>query len=449
MRRLLAVALCLWAQQAVAQAAPTSDENEALRLVVPEPARESGAAVEPPAALRSAGTARLEAAWGRDSWRPETFASEPPSPRRARLSAAYSLDASAGPGLRVVLADRIDIAWREGEQGLRSDQVAHTLKEAFLSVGAQTRFLDVGRFNDRVGVAYAYNPTDVLRRYAVVARTSDDPTLARGDRLGVVGLRGQWLWESASLAVLVAPVLRRKPSSGALSPYIERSNADRRLGLRLATRLGRANQAELLWHHDSGSGTQWGANLSSLLGERTVLHAEWLLTREAALVQRATTVPAAQPFRLSKATGRWRPRAALGASVALTAQLSMVLEWHHDGTALSRAQWQALAQPQTLAELRRYLQVREHATAAQDILARNAAFLRLALREWPQPGWSLSAFVRANLEDRSRYAWLQLARERGAYGLSLTLTRASGARATEYGDANARYSVQLVGSWTH
>ncbi len=429
---------------------PTAAEIDALGLGLPQPAEPAPARADAaPAAAGSRNSATLEAAVGRDAWRAETFAGEPPRQRRQRLSASGSIERRLGAGWLLRASDRIDIAWRAGEQTLDAEQVAHTLKELQLSWGSQQLFVDLGRFIERMGVAYAYNPTDLWRRHTVVARTSEDPSLARSERLGAVGLRVQWLWDGGSVVGLLAPQLQRRPGGGALSPHLERSNADTRGAVRVALRLGSATQAEALWQHDEASGSAWGANLSLLADERTVLHAEVLLTREAGIVERAlaTGMPEA-PYRLAPLRAGWRPRAVAGATVTPWPELTLALEWHHDGTALGEAAWRDVASPTTLAGLQRYLRLREYAISAQDPLARNNLFARAALRDWPARGWGGSVLWRRNLEDRSSYHWLQLTHERGALALALTWAIARGAPRTEYGDSQARSNLQLAAIWT-
>ncbi|UXI66190.1 hypothetical protein [Tahibacter amnicola] len=441
-RILMAVCMGCLAPSVASAQAPSADETAALDLAPPESAMPDTDAPEP---ANMALQGMLEWALGHDSWRPHTFAGPPPSHARGRFSAAIYVDRPLTDQVRGVFADRIDIGWRAGEGTPDADAITHTLKEAYLSIGAKDAFLDVGRFNERIGVAYAYNPTDIARRYAVVARPSDDPALVRSDRLGKVGIRAQRLWPDGSVVAVVAPRLRRSPSGAVLSPYIERSNSDTQAWVRASRRFGEATQAEALVHYDPASGAAWGMNLSTLSGESTVIYAEALATREGSLAQRALAPrdPNA-PFALPDVHDAYRLRASLGASITLTEKFSTALEWHYDGTAYDRQAWDTLANPQSVDQLRRYLQVRAYAVEAQDNLTRQYAFARAAWREPFGKDTALTAFTRANLADHSRYTWLQFARDLEHCSLTVTFAHAAGDRHTEFGDVPARTSLQVA-----
>lgn len=433
-------ALPLWAAACIAADDTELAAEEADALALPVPGESSSPSRAPVLLWQGGG----EAAYGYDQWEAETFSRGTPPSERQRVSAHLYIDRRFDSDVHAVFADRIDVAWRSADGGPDSDDVAHTLKEAYLSIGGQERFLDLGRFNERLGVAYSFNPTDFGRRNTIVARPSEDPALVRSDRLGKVGLRAQFLWSGGSLLAGWSPRLRREPSSAPLSPYLERSNSDDEYWLRVGRRVGAATQIEGLAYYTPATGVAAGLNVSTLIGEQLVLFGEVLATPEAGLVERAMAVDPAAPYAQPLVRGSERARAALGASYSPTARFTAVLEWDYDGTALDAQEWEELANPVSLPTLQRYLSVRRHVLVSQDNLARQYGFLHLSLRDPLGPDTSISAFSRVNIQDHSIYHWLQLSRDFDGFSMALTVAHSAGRARTEFGDVEARNSAQLV-----
>jgi len=144
----------------------------------------------------------------------------------------------------------------------------------------------------------------------------------------------------------------------------------------------------------------------------------------------------------------YRPRAAAGASIALGQRYTLVVEGHHDATALDSKRLHALAQPEDPAALLRYLRLRQYAADSQAPLARQYIFTRLAVARPFGDNTSLAGFVRYNLGDDSSYLWLQSGFQRGALAWSATIATPLGRRATEYGDLQASATFLLTMEWT-
>lgn len=390
----------------------------------------------------------LEAALGYDRWRAWTFADAEPDPWRGRVSAFFRRRWKAGDGWSAVVSHRIDVGYRSGQQTLDSDDLAYTLSEAYVGHAGERLFVDLGRFNERAGVAYAYNPTDVFRTNAVVARVSDDPSLLRSDRLGVVGVRAHYLYDDGSVTLIAAPRLSRSVDDAALSTHLARSNSDTRVVVRASRRLSERTLIEAMALHQAGLGWQPGFSVSTLWGEHVVAYGESLLTREIDVDERSEAVDPEAPFAAPTRHTHFRPRASLGVNIAVGQRLTLVLEGHYDGTALDGDRLATLASPQDASELARYLQLRQYAADSQSQLARRYLFGRLAvLRPFGEETF-LSGFVRHNLEDDSSYLWLQAGFTRDAFTWSATFAAPVGRRASEFGNLQASNTLLLTMEWT-
>lgn len=397
---------------------------------------------------QGAGKWSIEAAIGHDQWRDWTFTADPPDAWRGRLSTQYSGRWPLSSRWQAVLTNRLDIGYRNGQGRLGADDVAYTMSEAYLAFGGQRLFVDVGRMNDRSGVAYAYNPTDIFRSNSVVARVSEDPSLLRSTRLGVLGVRAQYLYDDGSLTMIAAPGLRTRASGGVLSPRLENTNSDTRIMLRASRRLSEQSLIEGVVAHQPGVGWQPGGNVSTLWGDHAVIYGEVLFTCERDIDARSDAWDPLEPYASSRESTRYRPRAAAGASIALGQRYTLVVEGHHDATALDEKRLRALAEPENAAELQRYLRLRQYASDTQAPLARHYIFTRLAVARPFGDNTSLAGFVRYNLEDKSSYFWLQSGFQRGSLAWSATIAAPVGSRATEYGDLQASTTFLLTMEWT-
>ncbi|WP_295565512.1 hypothetical protein [uncultured Stenotrophomonas sp.] len=397
---------------------------------------------------RAAGKWSVEAAIGHDQWRDWTFADTPPDSLRGRLSTQYSGRWPLSSRWQAVLTNRVDISYRNGQGGLHGEDVAYTMSEAYLAFGQQRLFVDAGRMNDRTGVAYAYNPTDVFRSNSVVARVSEDPSLLRSTRLGVLGVRAQYIYDDGSLTLIAAPGVRTRPSRGVLSPRLENTNSDTRVMLRASRRLSEQSLIEGVLAHQPGVGWQPGGNVSTLWGDHAVVYGEVLFTRERGIDARSDAWDPLAPYASLRDRTHYRPRAAAGVSVALGQRYTLVVEGHHDATALDAKRLRAMAQPEDPAALLRYLRLRQYASDSQSPLSRRYLFSRLAVARPFGENTSLAGFVRYNLEDDSSYLWLQTGFQRGAFAWSATIAAPLGRRATEYGDLQASTTFLLTMEWT-
>jgi len=249
-----------------------------------------------------------------------------------RLSFDLQLDKTLAPGWRAVLADRWDVTWPA--QGRDSSGI-NTLKEAYLSWQVQDeRLLDLGRINARYGVATGYNPTDFLRAGALRSLVSVDPTSLKKNRMGSVMLRGQTLWSGGSLTALYSPKLDDQPSSASFSADLGATNNQNRWLLAFSQQVTDKLSPQWLLFGGAGQSPQLGLNLSTLVGDASVVFGEWSGGRSPSLWAQASSVSEAEAF---------HNRLATGVNYTTANKLTLTLEYDYNGAAVADEAWNSLA----------------------------------------------------------------------------------------------------------
>ena len=84
-------------------------------------------------------------------------------------------------------------------------------REGYLTWEPVTRaWLEAGRINVRNGVALGFNPTDFFKTNTLIDTASLDPSVIREDRLGVLMVRGQAIWDGGSASLAFAPKVQHR-----------------------------------------------------------------------------------------------------------------------------------------------------------------------------------------------------------------------------------------------
>lgn len=354
-----------------------------------------------------------------------------PSQDAGRVSLDLHYDpslAGLAHGLHAVLADRLDI----NQQSPYGNTQVNTLKEAYLSWQASTEeIVDLGRINVRNGVALAYNPTDYFKDGAIRQIDSINPAALREDRLGSVMLRGQSLWEGGSVTALLSPRLQETPSSGPFSIDLGATNNRNRWLVALSQRLAQDLTPQLLLEGEEHRSAQVGLNLTRLLGQATVAYVEVSTGRSPPLAAQALgeSTPSTEVTRL-----------ATGLSYTTPWNVLLTLEYERNQAALTGSQYAQLAQQSLPAFGRALAQV----SSSQDLPDRQALF---GLAQWTDAGvrhLDLSGFVRVDLADHSRLAWLEARYHWQRVDVALQLQESGGSSATIYGNITPTALGQLL-----
>ena len=345
-----------------------------------------------------------------------------------RLSLDLQVDTAIAPRWRAVLADRLDGKW---PPQMGDEHYINTLKEAYVSWQAtDERLLDLGRVNVRNGVATGYNPTDYFRNGAVRSMVSSDPGSLKKNRLGSVMLRGQTLWNGGSLTALASPKMAEQASDTAFSPDYGATNNQNRWLLALSQRLTEKISPQWLLYGEDRQPAQLGLNLTTLVGDASVLFAEWSGGQSRSQLSQAGLTADDTSFHTRVATG-----------VTYTAgnKLSMTLEYACNDAALNADQWSALQRGSPLA----YGRYRAWAQAAQELPTQDMLGL---YANWPDaivPHLDLGAMLRANRADNSRTHWVEARYHWSHTDLAVQLQVNSGGPTSDYGAAPQQRIWQL------
>lgn len=343
-----------------------------------------------------------------------------PAPSSGLRLEAWAQTASLRPGVtgpaqqqqRLVLDFRRE--WSFGSQwklGLsnRAEQVhantgselRNALREAYVSwQWGEGRYLDLGRLQWRNGVASGFNPSDFLKRGAVLDIGTQNPQALRENRLGTVMLRQQWLGDFGSLQLAYLPQLASHATTNPRAPAWERTNAKDAALLRWAPATGQAWTAEGLVYARAGDPLRGAVNLTTLIGDAWIVYGEWAGGRAARSGNNThTSTDASTPSAHAQ-------ELALGATWTTPWVWTLTVERHQTNTPGTSDAW----------------------------------FARWAWdKALGRPDLNLAAFVRLNSNDRSRL-WQIDARwnVNDVHTLALTTGRYSGSPHSEYGRVPTR-----------
>lgn len=409
---------CFVAAAAVSCAAIAADDPELDALKLQGEPEKKGA----PAATRFF----VEAALGRAELRAGA------SDTISRLTLDLRHQSKLGTNWRWVFSDRLD---HLDPRSPGDDAAINTLREAYLGWqdDAAEWALELGRINLRNGPAYGYNPTDFFRDGSQRALTTVDPIALRDNRMGTVVLRAQRLWPSGSASAVIAPKLSDSgPSGKGASLDLGATNGSNRLLLALGQQLPGGISAQALAFKPSGSPWQWGVNATALIGDAVVVHGEASGGREPSLAARAFATPRAGEVRAE--------RVAAGFTVTPPGGWSLTAEVQYNGFAMDPRQW-AFATVGGVPRLTTYVLA---ADQRQDLAARKAVLLYVSKKDIGVRNLTLTAFVRANVDDDSRLAWLQLRYALPSVELGLQWQQFQGSALTEFGVIPYRQSVQAL-----
>lgn len=413
----------VWAACAVAVSfagSARADDSDALALEsAPEPAQKT-----PDSPLRW----YAEGAVGRMTQRYGL-----PTVDTRRLSLDLKWSARLSDHWRVLLSDRIDDI-HPVDAGAHS--TVNSLREAYASWQGEAgqNLVEFGRINLRNGPAYGFNPTDYFRDGALRAITTADPFALRENRLGTVMLRWQRLWSDGGVSLALAPKVADAPNDASFSPDLGATNNRNRALASWSAKFSDRISGQLLALADAERGPQFGASLTGLLLDSTVLHFEWSRGRDDDLFKKVVFSDQ------QKAT---RNRVSTGLTYATAGRLSLTAEYEYDGFAPDRAAWDAAA-PAGAAVLGSYLLA---AQARQDIASRQAWVLYASQKSAFWKSLDLTALLRLNAGDHSQLAWIEARYHWPSFDGALQWQSTRGSAFSENGLVPARQSLQLLGSW--
>ena len=295
-----------------------------------------------------------------------------------------------------------------------TDDLRNSLREAYVGlIPADGWYVDVGRINDKEGVATGFNPTDFFKSQAVLVQQNTDPATLRDVRLGVVMARLQRVWDGGAVAMMAAPALVEADGplrAQVFNPGLDRTNRDNRFLAKGSLRLADDLAPELLVYQDGGRSPVLGGNVTHGFGDRVVAWGEWSSGRRGDVIadalaegKRTGLFPAAMTAPLAHDGGdALRSQSAMGASLTFDTKLTLTAEWHYNQQGLSESQWHAWFS-QRAAISSALWQIRSYAQSADDPISRNQLFLRADWPDFAVKDLELSGFVVNNPADGSLY----------------------------------------------
>lgn len=348
-----------------------------------------------------------------------------------RASVDFSNMVRLAPGVRAVISDRIDYF---DPPAVGQDASVNSLREAYVSWqpdGGSTVF-ELGRINLRFGPAYGYNPTDFFRDGGLRVITTADPFALRENRLGTVMLRGQKLWSGGALSVALAPKLQDHPSSDGWDLDFGSTNNRTRALVAVGSQILTGVSSQALLYKETGASAAMGFNLTALLTDAVVGHLEWTRSSEPSLWNRTFWIPGSST----------RNRVSGGVTYTTLGKLSLTAEYHYNGFGLDKVGWDALnAMPG--AQLA-YLQ---NALRRQELAPRQAYLMYVNQKSLWLKDLDLAAYLRINVEDQSKLAWVELRHHWPSFDLTFQLQQNIGGGNSEFGNLPDRRVMQMLATY--
>ena len=364
-----------------------------------------------------------------------------------RLSFDVQYDNSLTRDWRFVFADRLDV---DNPAGPPYNHTINTIKESYFSWQAESDLLfDFGRINDRHGVAIGYNPTDYLKTGAVRSEVSVDPASLKENRQGSVMLHMQSLSETSSTTLLYSPKIEAESNgSGAnfssFSPDFAATNNQNRWILTYSNKITNEFNPQVLVYQSDQLPVQLGLNMTSLLGDSTVIYGEWSGGHSPSLL-----VQAQQQLELPHVDdSTFHQRLASGLTYTTTNKIALTAEFDYNGNGLTEVQSQAQAvalerHSQTFAEI--YGLYSAWLLGAQEPINKDSAFFYLSWQDAFINHLDLSAMERWNMNDGSRLSWTEARYHLTHSEFALQWQRYSGSEFSEYGATSQTQSWMLLG----
>ncbi|KKB61279.1 hypothetical protein WM40_24060 [Robbsia andropogonis] len=361
----------------------------------------------------------------------------------------------------LTVSDRFSLQHGESDDWTASSLSRNDLRELYATYSRGTSLVDVGRINVRGGVAAGYNPTDYFRPRSVVERVSQDPTVLRENRLGVVAARVQQVYARGAWSATLAPRLAPTPAvdlqgQTGLKPQFGRTNNSARLKLdaNYAIAPNFAPEASMLIERDRDL---FGLNLTRALGDRVTGVLEWSGGWQRNLLARAYAAGVAEgrfpanfrPLLPYDDSLKFRQDLAVGISMPITGNLDVSVEYDFHQGAMSSGDWDrwfaagaAAQRSGKVAQLGQLQYLRQFSLDEQEPMSRQNLFWRAEWRNSLAPNVTLVYLGILNLSDRSS---LQQLTARWDYSkqwsFSAILNRYVGGATTEYGSYQTNMSV--------
>jgi len=386
---------------------------------------------------------------------PATYGSAP-----SRWANRTSLDAldtwTLATDLTATFSDQLSATFADGV-GFPNQVVRNDPRELYLTwEPLPETYVETGRINVRNGVAYGYNPTDFFRSRTTVAQASSDPSAQRVNRLGVVMLRAQRIFDGGAIDFVFAPKLHTPSRIGAIAgpfdPKFDQTNAADRIEASLSFELEDLSP-QVLVYQESGR-TQIGLNISHPIGSSIVAYLSWaggeapdLIVDAIAFGRRTRTIPDVAPLLPPTDTARrFENQVSLGASWSGEDKESVSIEYNYSQTGFSKRDWRnwfSTGANSMLAPEMWY--IRGYAGDRQVPVSQHQAFARVDWYEpWNFEHFDINALVMTSLEDGSCFGQLAASYDiSDNWSIGAFLGGTAGSARSEWGSLSSAASATI------
>ncbi|QLG88068.1 hypothetical protein HQ393_07250 [Chitinibacter bivalviorum] len=347
--------------------------------------------------------------------------------QQGRISFDLYLDHYFNADVHAVFSDRLDLDW----VGAQNSQI-NTFREGYLGWQATPNLIaDLGRINQRNGMAMGYNPTDYFKVGAIRSVVSIAPSSLRENRLGSGMVRGLYLWNTGSVTAIYSPKLGDHSQNAPFAPDFGTSNPINRWQVALSQQITSGLAPQLLLYGQEGQPVQIGLNASALINDALTVYGEYNGGRSTSL--------AAQAWNESGAERQYYSRLATGATYTFPANISLTLEYQYNGAALNQSAWQALA-----SQTQAYWRYRSYVFNVQDIPTQHGIF---AYASWNDAIWShfdLTGMFKHDLVDQSHQYWLEARYHFKQVDLALQYLYQTGSAGSQFGALPQQANLQAL-----
>jgi hypothetical protein len=371
----------------------SSDENSDLETIPKNLASRQSPGNGETASSEITGKSFIESAltcWAdKDDLMVPTGESLPSYQERLSLDLTYEWEATRH--LKFDLSDRLNGFAGDTISFPSSGCARNDFREAFASCEIVPQaYLEVGRINIKNGPALGFNPTDFFKTRAQVDLVSIDPSASKEDRLGVLMIELQRLFDGGAFTLAYAPGIQpaSRLSTGApacFDPLFGQTNSSDRLYASLSSDVLGLSPQEVVYHDELG--THFGGSLSKEVSNSMVAYAEWSGVEEKDLSSRAISfgestgsLPQGSPIIPQPNTNeRFQKDAAIGGSWTSASRLTVNLEFHYHQSAFSEHdfdQWVSLGRSNMRSANELWF-IREYASDQQEPLMQQEVFVRL------------------------------------------------------------------------
>ncbi|MFC0180282.1 hypothetical protein [Thorsellia kenyensis] len=278
---------------------------------------------------------------------------------------------------------------------IENRETTNYLQEAYVSSTVAENFIvDVGRINNRKGIAIGYNPNDYLAVEQTTQNVSFDPEVSRKARLGNVSLNLSKFFDKSALNLIISPKLSDVGSDNSANLQLANTNPDLRFILSLHLEYITNLSTEVLVYLSKEDHPQFGFNLSFPLKDDIVAYGE-LSTGE-----KTSTYD----LLINNDEEDWHTQFALGARWTPLEDFTVTGEFLYDDSGLSRDEILTLQKITPTG----YQQLRQLKLINQRLFGKYATFTRIDWNNFLIDDLKFSAFNMYDLKDDSFVNWFEL-----------------------------------------